>query len=178
MPVLNMFDMVSPWNCHHLVHKHCLQVQVQHSSTTTCPSCNENITNQLMPLPSTSNVLNNSNNMQEQEWLNLQCACGFRSAIVGIGNKNAAIFCPNCHQLMNVNSQTMDMPSDQSLTSMNVNQMAIKMQSMNLPYAYPEPEREILERSNSLDIHQRERFFSAQDFRFGWPTQSFNGFSR
>jgi hypothetical protein len=157
---------------------------MQHSSTSACPSCNEMGTSQPMPLPSTGdgsnlqrmpstftgigsiselmpspstrNAITSPSNEQHQQWLDLQCACGFRGSIdsVLVGNMYAPIFCPNCQQPVNINPMMIGMQNREPFAT------------MDLPRAYSGVERKIL---------QRKRL-RAQGF--GWPLQSFSVPSR
>ena len=186
---VSSIDVVGPWNCSHRVHNYCLQLRMQHSSTSACPSCNEIGTSQRMPLPSTGNdstlqnmpssptdrdltlqnvpstftglgstselmpssstgdVLTNLSNGQHRQWFDIQCACGFRGSINGISNKNAPVFCPNCHQSAFINPMTIGTQSGEQL------------ESMNLPRDY----------RISVDRESLQR--SIRDRRFGWPMQ-------
>lgn len=191
--------MVSPWNCCHQVHNRCIQLQMQQYSTIKCPSCNENFFRQLNLSEYSSFVRSSPSNSQQQQF-NCQCACGFKSII--IGNINAIIFCPSCHQPLNVNSMTTDLQSSRALDNMNINPMMVRIQNrelstnmnlnpttkrmkneeppinMDLLHSFSEPESEIPESLESSEIPERQRFFNAQDFRFKWPMLSFSSLNR
>ena len=182
---MSPIDVVSPWNCSHQVHNYCLQLRMQHSSTTDCPSCNEMGTSQPMPVPSpaddsnlqvpstfagigrstsqhmsstsTSNAFTNPNDEQHQQLFHLQCACGFRGSIdsVCVGNVSAPVFCPNCHQPVNINPMMIGVQSGEPFSGMDLD-----------PRSYSEVNREIIQRK------------SIQDRGFGWPMQFFRGSSR
>lgn len=86
----------SPWSCKHEAHSYCFQIRALHSSSASCPSCEINVTEPLVPfLPSrAAQVLTKNDHYQLAEF---SCICGFQGSLPWFRNM-AVTTCPNCHR--------------------------------------------------------------------------------